>query len=81
LEFIRGNRPSLPIAPIINNFNQNTQDWDASELSNMLSNPESRAALIRKLEEEVQKNNFSGISIDFCVIMITAFLWRCGLDY
>ncbi|HEX7586116.1 MAG TPA: polysaccharide deacetylase family protein [Patescibacteria group bacterium] len=65
LSFIRKNRPGLPIVPLINNFNQQTQDWDGSTLSGMLSDPAARAKNIQNLLDFVKLNNFSGISIDF----------------
>jgi len=65
LSFIRQNRPSLPIVPLINNFNQQTQDWDGAVLSEMLASPTSRTKTIQNLLDFVQQNNFYGISIDF----------------
>ena len=65
MEFIELNKPTLAVAPLINNFNQQTQEWDSVRLFNMLSSADSRTALVRNLKDLVQKNNFAGISIDF----------------
>jgi peptidoglycan/xylan/chitin deacetylase (PgdA/CDA1 family)/spore germination protein YaaH len=65
LAFIRQNRPGLPIVPLINNFNQQTQDWDGVSLAGMLNDQLARARAIQNLLDFVQQNNFSGISIDF----------------
>lgn len=63
--FIKQSRPTLPIAPLINNLNQETQAWDADTLSKMLDNPDARTKTIQNMLDFVQQNGFSGISIDF----------------
>ena len=65
LDFIKQNRPTLPISPLINNFSQEKQDWDGEMLSGMLSNQVARSAMINNLKTYVEQNNFAGISIDF----------------
>ncbi|MEK7598821.1 MAG: glycosyltransferase [Patescibacteria group bacterium] len=65
LFFIRQNRPGIPIVPLINNFNQQTQDWDGVALSDMLADPVARTKTIQNLLDFVKLYNFSGISIDF----------------
>ncbi|MDD5397004.1 MAG: glycosyltransferase [Candidatus Moranbacteria bacterium] len=65
MDFIGQNRPTLPIAPLINNFSQEKQDWDGEMLAAMLSNADSRTAMIDNLKKYVQQNRFAGISIDF----------------
>ena len=65
MQFIKQTKPTLQISPLINNFNQSTQDWDSGALSKMLSSEDSRKETIYQLKDIVQRNNFSGISIDF----------------
>ena len=65
LAFIRKTRPSLPIVPLINNYNSDTQSWDAERLTAALSTPKARTTLVNNLFDYVRQNNFSGISIDF----------------
>ena len=65
MDFIRQNRPTLPIVPLINNFSQDKQDWDGEMLSGMLSNGQARSSMINNLKNYVLQNNFQGISIDF----------------
>lgn len=65
LDFIKQNRPELPIAVLINNYNQDTQDWDSDALSRMLQDSNARALTIQNLLANVQQNGFSGVNIDF----------------
>ena len=65
ISFIKQNRPDLPIVPLVNNFNQQTQDWDKEALTKMLSSQTARTATIQNILTFVQTNNFSGISVDF----------------
>lgn len=65
LDFIKQNKPNLPIAVLINNFNQDTQDWDSKALAAMLSNPFARSLTIQNILTYVKQNNFSGVNIDF----------------
>ena len=65
ISYIHQNRPTLPIVPLINNYNSDTQNWDAARLTAALSTPTSRATLIEAILNFVKQNNFSGISIDF----------------
>lgn len=65
MNFISQNRPSLPITPLINNFDQNLQDWNADTLDKMLQDPNARSQNIQNLLDFVVKNKFSGISIDY----------------
>ena len=63
--FIKQTRSNLPIVPLINNYNSDTQNWDAGRLTAVLATPDSRSATINAILNFVQQNNFSGISIDF----------------
>jgi len=65
LAYISQNRPNLPVTPLINNFDQNMQDWNSQMLDQMLNNPEARSRTIQNLSDFVTKNKFAGISIDF----------------
>ncbi len=65
VEYIKQTRPNLPIVPLINNYNSDTQTWDSARLTAVLATPDTRAALIGVLLNYVRTNNFSGISIDF----------------
>jgi spore germination protein YaaH len=65
LDFIKSARPNLPIVALVNNYNNETQDWDASRLVLMLNRPAARARNIKALLDFIQKNNFQGINIDY----------------
>jgi cellulose synthase/poly-beta-1,6-N-acetylglucosamine synthase-like glycosyltransferase/spore germination protein YaaH/peptidoglycan/xylan/chitin deacetylase (PgdA/CDA1 family) len=65
LNYIQQVRPDLPIVPLINNYDNNSQDWQGNALGEMLSDPTARAKNIQSLLDYVQKNHFAGISIDF----------------
>jgi spore germination protein YaaH len=65
LDFIKSARPNLPIIVMINNYNNEMQDWDRSRLITMLASPAARARNIQALLDFVQTNHFQGISIDF----------------
>jgi len=65
MAYIKQNKPNLPIAPLINNYNSDTDQWDVDRLSTMLSSPDLRAKLIGDSLSFVQNNGLTGISIDF----------------
>ncbi len=65
LEFIKRTKADLRIVPLINNYSSSLQDWDAKSLVAMLSDSNARTQNINNISDYVQKNNFSGISIDF----------------
>ncbi|MFA7319532.1 MAG: glycosyltransferase [Parcubacteria group bacterium] len=65
INYIKQVRPNLPVVPLINNYNSDTQDWDSNRLSVALATSDSRSALIDAILNFVRQNNFSGISIDF----------------
>jgi len=65
MTFVSQNRPNLPIAPLINNFDQNLQNWNSQMLDKMLQSPNARSRTIQNLYDFVTINKFSGISIDF----------------
>ncbi|MCL4527938.1 MAG: glycosyltransferase [Chloroflexi bacterium] len=57
--------PGLPIVPLINNYDNNAQNWSGGMLGQMLSNPAARAQNIQALLDYVQSNHFAGVSIDY----------------
>ncbi len=63
--YIKAHRPDLPIVPLINNFNDQSQDWDSARISKLLDNPSARAHVIQALLDFVRSHEFKGISIDF----------------
>jgi len=65
LDFLNQNEINLPIAPLINNYNSDSQSWDSQALAAMLASPDSRSKNIENILEFVQKNNFVGVSIDY----------------
>ena len=65
IEFIKKTRPDLRIVPLINNYSSDLQDWDVKSITAMLASPTARTQTIANILDYVQKNNFSGISIDF----------------
>jgi cellulose synthase/poly-beta-1,6-N-acetylglucosamine synthase-like glycosyltransferase/peptidoglycan/xylan/chitin deacetylase (PgdA/CDA1 family)/spore germination protein YaaH len=65
VDYLKRNRPALPIVPLINNYDDGTQDWDSQRLAQMLGNASSRAKVIQALLDYVRANNFQGVSIDF----------------
>ncbi len=71
VNYIKQTRASLPIVPLINNYNSDTQNWDSDRLSAALSTPATRGAVIDGILNFVKQNNFSGISIDFESVPVT----------
>ncbi len=65
LSFVQQTRPTLPIVPLVNNYNNDTQSWDGTTLGQMLSDPAARAKNIQALLQFVQSDHFTGISIDY----------------
>ncbi|MDD5083719.1 MAG: polysaccharide deacetylase family protein [Candidatus Moranbacteria bacterium] len=65
LQFIRSAKPDLTIVPLINNFNNDTQDWDREMLVSVIGSEESRQTLVQNLFNFTTILGFSGISIDF----------------
>ncbi len=65
LTFIRKYRPNLPIIPLINNFDNQIQNWNGKLLAQTLNQPSSRKRLIQNLLQFVRSNGFAGINIDF----------------
>jgi cellulose synthase/poly-beta-1,6-N-acetylglucosamine synthase-like glycosyltransferase/spore germination protein YaaH/peptidoglycan/xylan/chitin deacetylase (PgdA/CDA1 family) len=65
LDFIHKARPTLPIAPLVNNYSDASGQWEGDLLGKMLSDPVARANTIQALLNYVQSNHFAGISVDF----------------
>ncbi|MBW4593754.1 MAG: glycosyltransferase [Brasilonema angustatum HA4187-MV1] len=64
LTYIRKHRPELPIMPLINNFDNETQSWNSDKLAQMLNEPTARTRVIQNLLNFVRSNGFAGINID-----------------
>ncbi len=65
LQVIRAQKPDLQIVPLVNNFNNDTQNWDRNMLKQSIGTEEARQTLIRNLLTFVNEFKFAGISIDF----------------
>ncbi len=65
VNYLNQHYPKMKIVPLINNYNPQTQDWDAVQLNQMLSDPTARTAAIKNIYNFVTVNHFAGISIDF----------------
>ena len=65
LTYIRKHRPDLPIAPLVNNFNSERMEWEATKLAAMLGNRAARGKAIQHLLQFVRDHGCVGISIDF----------------
>jgi cellulose synthase/poly-beta-1,6-N-acetylglucosamine synthase-like glycosyltransferase/peptidoglycan/xylan/chitin deacetylase (PgdA/CDA1 family)/spore germination protein YaaH len=65
LRFIRSAKPNLQIVPLVNNFNNETQNWDKDLLKQAIGTELSRQTLVHNLLNFTTKLGFSGISIDF----------------
>ncbi len=68
MAFIRKNKPNLKLTPLINNFNPVSKAWDITAVAELLQNQQSQENLINNLLIYVNRNRFSGISIDFEII-------------
>lgn len=65
LDFLKKSNSNLPIAPLVNNYDSDSQSWNSDKLAKMLENPDARAKNISNLLSFVQDNNFVGVSIDY----------------
>ncbi|MGE5264411.1 MAG: glycosyltransferase [Acidobacteriota bacterium] len=65
LELVQKLKPSLAVVPLVNNYDDKTQDWDGETLAKMLANSAARARTIQNLLAFVRANKTAGISIDF----------------
>ncbi len=65
LDFIKINRPNLPVMVLVNNFNKDTQTWDQTRLAGLLADPAARARNIQALLDFVNTNHLQGVSVDF----------------
>lgn len=62
-EYIRTHHPTLPIVPLVNNWNG--KEWEGEKLGRMLADPAARARAIDQLAAYVELHRFAGVSIDF----------------
>ena len=65
LAFLKQQSSNLRVVPLINNYSNDLQNWDAKSLSKMLAVPQARLQNIQALLDYVQKNGYAGISIDY----------------
>lgn len=65
LLFISENKKEIEIMPLINNFNENSQQWDGEMLARMLSSADARKRAVDNIYSFVKSNGFMGISVDF----------------
>lgn len=65
ISYIRQNRPALQILPLVNNFNNQTMEWESKKLAKMLADPKARSRAIDNLLQVIRNNGFSGICVDF----------------
>ncbi|QQR78697.1 MAG: glycosyltransferase [Candidatus Moraniibacteriota bacterium] len=64
-EFLDTEHATLPIYPLINNYNPQTDGWDSESLAGVLATPETRQALISHLLDYAVSQRTAGITIDF----------------
>ena len=65
LDFIRSNNSPLEIAPLINNYNSSTQNWDSEMVVGMLQDQNARSHNIQSILDYVKTNGFHGVNIDY----------------
>jgi len=63
LRLVRGERPDVPILPVLQNAKQDT--WYTSELQELLADPSRRTALEKSLVGFIAANRLQGIVVDF----------------
>lgn len=63
LDFIRRERPTLPIIPLVQNY-QNEQ-WNSAILARSIADDAARKRLVDALTKLVSENRFGGVCIDF----------------
>ena len=62
-EYIRARHPDMPIAALVNNWNNH--EWEGAKLGRMLASPSARSRTIEQLADYALGHHFAGISIDF----------------
>ncbi len=65
LDYVRSQRPTLPVMPLINNYDSGMQDWASGRLGQMLHDRAQREKLTESLLSGVRQNNFAGLNVDF----------------
>lgn len=63
LSLIRGQKPSMPILPLLQNATDG--NWDGPGLARMLADPDMRQARIQQLVDFLAAHHFQGVTIDF----------------
>ncbi|MFM9904421.1 MAG: polysaccharide deacetylase family protein [Pyrinomonadaceae bacterium] len=62
MQFIRGNKPAMPVLPLLQNYKN--EQWNSDILERSVSTEEQRQKLISSLLDTIDKNKFGGITID-----------------
>lgn len=65
LRYLQKHKPEMPIIPLVNNFNPESQKWDQRMLEKMLKTPQARRKTIKAILNLLLQNNYAGIHIDF----------------
>src|SRR5438045_3443105 len=65
LNFIRTTRPETRVMALVNNFNDDSKEFESDKLDAMLENPQARARAIQQLLDTAQTYKLRGVSIDF----------------
>ena len=64
LDLVREVRPSLPITPLVNNFESSTASWQGDRVGRMLADPAARRRVVESLLRYVRGGRFQGVSLD-----------------
>ncbi len=65
LTYIREHRPTLPIVPLVDNFNDETDKWEGVTLGKMLASQHARTRAIQSLVRFVRSVQGAGICLNF----------------
>lgn len=65
LDFVRATRATLPIFPLVNNYDPQRQAWADTRAARVLHDPARRSALVRALTAGVRAQGFAGLNLDF----------------
>lgn len=62
IEFVRSNRPDMPVLPLLQNYKN--EEWNSDILVRSISTEEARQRLIDSLVATIDKYHFGGLTID-----------------
>ncbi len=63
--YVKSNNANTKIIPLVSNYNQNSDEFNMTILTSILTNAAPRETLINNLLNYVKSNNYAGINIDF----------------